>query len=183
MKTLPTSPIEKNTLSMLQLPKTQVRSCFTSSLSPAHFPASLRVLLATPLWFISLLSSSDRLQRKRTEPSPPEMWLTGLYKPRSASSKSEMASCHFPFLPSDPEKCGMSWEKDKPPHSPATISASSPCKGGGRVPQHWLLSSCERSLQRWKVLLSENHWRGRKQPVARYQRWEGRRVMGKSYYI
>lgn len=67
--------MEKNILSVLQLSKTQARSCFSSSLSPTHFPNSLRVLLATPLWFISLLSSSNRLQRKCTQPPP---WRCGL---------------------------------------------------------------------------------------------------------
>lgn len=139
--------MEKNTLSMLQLSKTQVRSCFSSSLSPTHFPNSLRVLLATPLWFISLLSSSNRLQRKCTQPPP---WRCGL--------QDFTSHVHLPaslrWLLATSQSCDLTLQnvgEGQAPAQPSHRRASSPCKEERRVvqsfQQHWLLSSCERSLQ------------------------------------
>lgn len=57
--------------------------------------------------------------------SPLEMWLAGPYKPRSSSSKPEMAPCHFPVLRSDPEKCGRG---TSPRTAPASAVPAAPAR-------------------------------------------------------
>lgn len=165
MKPLATSPMEKNTLSMLQLPKTQVRSCFSSSLSPTHFPDSLRVLLAIPLRFISLLSPSDRLQRKCTQPPP---WRCGLQDFTShvhlpASPRGHLAASH---------SCALTLQNVRHPGrgtSPRTAQPpprQQPLQGQGTRPTEFPAALAAEQL--WKitaVLKSPPIW----EPVGRWK--------------
>lgn len=152
----------KNTLSMLQLPKTQVKSGFSSSLSPTHFSSPLRVLLASPFWFFHFPMYTDSSWRVPCRTSQAIFIFHHLWD----------GTWPLPIPVIWPCKMWDILGEGK------TLAPAAPAREGST--SHRASSSCDRSLQCPDVFLSGNLWKGRKQPAARSQRWDRRKAMGKS---